>query len=112
MGYVPQHIHFGALTVYDAVLLGRVASFGLRAGKSDHDVTAAILADMGLEHLAGRTAETLSGGEKQKVAIARALAQEPRLLIFDEPTGNLDLANEALIIQEAKRWPAPSTSPF
>lgn len=103
VGYVPQHIHFGALTVYDSVLLGRIAYFGLRAGQADHAAVSAILADMGLEPIAHRTAETLSGGEKQKVAIARALAQEPRLLIFDEPTGNLDLANEALIIQEAKK---------
>ena len=58
---------------------------------------------MGLEELADRNAEELSGGEKQKVAIARALVQEPRLLIFDEPTGNLDIANELLIIREAKK---------
>ena len=45
----------------------------------------------------------VSGGEGQKIAIARALVQEPRLLIFDEPTGNLDIANEELIIDEAKK---------
>ena len=103
VAYVPQHIHFGDLSVYDSVLLGRVARFGLRAGKEDHKAVQEILRDMQLEDFAERSAEALSGGEKQKIAIARALAQSPRLLIFDEPTGNLDIANEELIIELAKK---------
>lgn len=103
IAYVPQHIHFGALTVYDSILMGRVSYFGLRAGKEDYDVVDRIMAEMKLESFADRNAENLSGGEKQKIAIARALVQEPRLLIFDEPTGNLDIANEELIIDEAKK---------
>ena len=103
VAYVPQHIHFGDLSVYDSVLLGRVSRFGLRAGKEDHEVVQKILRDMQLEDFAERSAEALSGGEKQKIAIARALAQSPRLLIFDEPTGNLDIANEELIIELAKK---------
>ena len=102
IAYVPQDIQFGDLTVYDTVLMGRMAYFGLRAGKEDEKITEEVLNDMGLTELASRNANELSGGERQKIAIARALVQEPKLLIFDEPTGNLDIANEQLILKEAK----------
>lgn len=102
IAYVPQHIHFGDLSVFDSVLMGRVSYFGMQAGPEDYRVVESILRDMGLLDFAGRSAEALSGGEKQKIAIARAMAQEPKLMIFDEPTGNLDIANERLIVQEAK----------
>ncbi len=102
IAYVPQHIHFGDLSVFDSVLMGRVSYFSMQAGPEDYRVVESILRDMGLLDFAGRSAEALSGGEKQKIAIARAIAQRPRLMIFDEPTGNLDIANERLIVQEAK----------
>ena len=103
IAYVPQHIHFGDLTVLDSVLMGRVSYFGMKAGVEDYLAVEKILEDMQLQSFASRSAEALSGGEKQKIAIARAMAQEPKLMVFDEPTGNLDIANEQLIIQEAKK---------
>ena len=103
IAYVPQNITFGDLTVFDTVLTGRISQFGLKAGKEDVKAVEETLEEMDLTALAYRSAEKLSGGEKQKVAIARAIAGEPKLIIFDEPTGNLDLANERLLMDEAEK---------
>ena len=103
IAYVPQDIHFGALTVFDSIMLGRISYFGLKSGDDDYKAVEKIIEDMGLTAYAERNVDELSGGERQKIAIARAMAQEPKLMVFDEPTGNLDIANEQLIIEEARK---------
>jgi iron complex transport system ATP-binding protein len=94
MGYVPlQHAH-SQLTVYESVLLGRRPHMGLTVGKTDYAVVDQTIRQMGLSPLALRPVSDLSGGEVQKVMIARALAQSPAILLLDEPTSNLDLKNQ------------------
>ena len=103
VAYVPQQIEFGELTVYQCILTGRVSYYAINPSRSDLNVVERIIGEMGLGEISCRNVQELSGGERQKVAIARALAQEPKVLVFDEPTGNLDIANELLIISEAKK---------
>ena len=103
IAYVPQELAFGELTVFDSVLTGRVSRFGMVATKKDREVVDGVLEELELAELADKNVNCLSGGERQKVAIARALAQEPKMLVFDEPTGNLDIQNEQLIFNITKQ---------
>jgi iron complex transport system ATP-binding protein len=100
VAYVPQIIDFGALSVFDTVMTGRIPYFGFRSCDDDTRIVNDILKKLGISSFADRSVDELSGGERQKVAIARALAQSPRLMVFDEPTASLDIGNEQIIIKE------------
>ena len=103
IGHVPQRAEASHMTVYDTVLVGRTPHITWSASHRDHHVVEDVLAELGLEHLAMRPIDELSGGELQKIVIARALAQEPRLLLLDEPTSSLDLRNQLDVLDTVKR---------
>ncbi|MBU1404914.1 MAG: ABC transporter ATP-binding protein [Proteobacteria bacterium] len=103
IGYLPQKANGISCSVFDAVLLGRTPSLGWRISARDFAAVERVLVLLGLEHLAMRSTKELSGGEFQKVAIARALAQEPRILFLDEPINHLDIKNQMEIMSLLKK---------
>ena len=94
IGYLPQKDGDSKLTVFESVLLGRKPHANWAYTDSDYAIAEDVIIRLGLEHLAHRSMMGLSGGEIQKTAIARALAQSPRVLLLDEPTSSLDLKNQ------------------
>ncbi|MEM3439673.1 MAG: ABC transporter ATP-binding protein [Candidatus Bathyarchaeia archaeon] len=99
IGIVPQRIApAGMLTVFDFVLTGRRPRMSFAPSKIDEERAREALKAVGASHLEGRILEELSGGEFQRVVIARALAGEPEVMLLDEPTNNLDLKYQVEIL--------------
>ena len=104
VAYVPQRAERSFMTVFDTVLLGRRPYMGLTPGRRDLEAVEAALKRLGIEHLALKRTNEISGGELQKVGIARALAQETEILIMDEPTNNLDLKSQLEVMKLAREF--------
>ncbi len=99
IGYVPQNASpLTSTTVSEIVLLGRRPHLRFRISDQDRDKVAESLDALGLTGYSGRFFDELSGGEKQKVILARALAQETKILLLDEPTSNLDLRHQLEVL--------------
>lgn len=106
VGYVPQtHTPPFPYKVLDVVVMGRVAHLGSFASPGEEDIHAAeeALDRLEMSYLANKIYTEISGGERQMVLVARALAQDPQILVMDEPTSNLDFGNQVRVLSQVNR---------
>lgn len=103
ISYVPQHIVFPDFSVFDSILIGRKPYINIEPTKEDYKIISDTITSLELDDLAFKNVNQISGGEKQKVAIARALVQSSSVILFDEPTSSLDVKNQLEVINLIKK---------
>jgi iron complex transport system ATP-binding protein len=99
LGYVPQRADVSQMTVFDSILLGRKPHITWDVSKKDIELTKDTITRFNMAELSLKYIDEISGGELQKVQIARALVQEPKVMLLDEPTSSLDLCNQHRIME-------------
>ena len=109
MAYVPQTVPFTfGFTVLQVVMMGRAPHLGMLGFEGAHDLELVreSMRLAGVEHLASRRLDQLSGGEQQRVFIARAICQQPAIMLLDEPTAALDMAHQVRVMDLMARLKA------
>ena len=106
IGYVPQVQNTAySFLVRDYVVMGRAPHLGVftKPKQKDYELTDEVLNDLGIYHLRNRSFNTLSGGQQRQAVIARAIVQQPQLVIMDEPTNHLDYGNQFRVLQMVQK---------
>ena len=104
MSYVPQSVRTNfSMDVFDVILLGRRPHIRWRISPQDRDKVSEAIRYLGLEEFSFRKFDEISGGERQKVIIAKAVVQDPELYLFDEPTSDLDLNAQIQIMKRIRQ---------
>ena len=106
--YVAQKNEISQITVFDSVLLGRKPYIKWAVSQNDMDICGETIKQLGMDDFKLRYIDELSGGELQKVMLARALVQQPNLILLDEPTSNLDPKNQYDMLALVKKTASES----